>query len=150
MPTVLASLLLLGLGAIAALAPQDRGAPVFEAWDVFVDSGARALGAYQFEWVVRGGGASIVGVEGGDAGAFANAPWYDAAALQGGRIVIAAFSTAAELPMGRTRVACVHLRVEPGAAPRFAVRLQASADGDGAAIEAAVTWQRRVKKENKR
>ena len=125
--------------------PEQNGAR-FEAWDVFVDSGAQALGAYQFEWLVRGGGARIVGVEGGEHAAFATAPYYDPAALQGGRIVIAAFSTSKDLPHGRTRVARVHLLVDTGSKPEFAVQLQACADGDGATLQAEVTWKRMEQK----
>ena len=103
------------------------------------------LGAYQFEWLVNGGKASIVGVEGGEAKAFAPAPYYDPKALQGGRIVIAAFSTASDLPQGKTRVARVHLRIE-GTAPQFAVQLQACADGNGAVLDAAIAWQKKETK----
>jgi hypothetical protein len=122
-------------------APQDP-APTFAAYDVFVDSGEHALGAWQFEWLVRGGDARIVGVEGGEHRAFAQAPHYDPAALQGGRIVVAAFSTNHELPRGKTRVARLHLRIGAGPAPAFAVELKACADGDGAATTATVTWQK--------
>jgi hypothetical protein len=116
--------------------------PTFAAYDVFVDAGSAALGAWQFEWVVRGGGARIVGVEGGEHPAFAAAPYYDPAALQGGRIVIAAFSMAKDLPHGRTRIARVHLMIDPGAAPQYAVQLQACADGAGADLSASVAWQK--------
>jgi hypothetical protein len=134
----------LGLGGVTGrvTAPQEPARPAFAAYDVFVDAGNAALGAYQFEWVVRGGGARIVGVEGGEHPAFAAAPFYDPAALQGGRILIAAFSTAKELPHGRTRVARVHLMVDPGAAPQYAVQLQACADGAGADLSASVAWQK--------
>jgi hypothetical protein len=152
-------LLLLGLASIGApvvgpaAPPPVRQQPVpqqplprqpaatFAAYDVFVDSGGRALGAFQFEWRVLQGRAGVVGVEGGE-GVFAEAPYYDAAALQGGRIVVAAFSTRQELPQGRTRVARVHLRIEGGAAPQFAVRLEACADGEGAALAAAVDFRK--------
>jgi hypothetical protein len=133
------SLVLLGFAAGGKPAPQDPTL-TFAAYDVFVDSGNRTLGAWQFEWRVRGGKASIVGVEGG-VGAFATAPYYDAAALQGGRIVIAAFSMAKELPQGRTRVARLHLQIEGGALPQFAAKLQACADGAGAACAGEMTWR---------
>lgn len=120
-------------------AAQEPVPMQFEAFDVFVDSGDAALGAWQFEWLVQAGKASIVGVEGGD-GVFAAAPYYDAAALQGGRILVAAFSTAEALPRGRTRVARVHMQSEGGA--KFAVRLQASADGKGEALAAEITWKK--------
>lgn len=141
-----AATLLLLLASVLApqepQAPRPQGAPTFAAFDVFVDSGDKTLGAWQFEWLVRGGGARIVGVEGGEHATFAKAPHYDAAALQGGRILVAAYSTDRELPRGRTRVARVHLMIDAGVAPEFAVQLQASADGEGAALSATVAWQK--------
>jgi hypothetical protein len=139
---VLSAFLLLLASLLAPQDPQATAGPTFAAFDVFVDSGTQTLGAYQFEWLVRGGGARIVGVEGGEHAAFAQAPCYDSAALQGGRILIAAFSTAADLPHGRTRVARVHLMIDQGQAPEFAVRLQACAGSDGADVSATVTWQK--------
>lgn len=127
-----------------APAPQ-QGAGTFTAYDVFVDSGASALGAYQFEWSVAKGAASIVGVEGGD-GVFAKAPYYDPAALQGGRIVIAAFATAKDLPQGRTRVARLHLHEDGDVAATYAATLTACADGAGAALTATMTWQKKETK----
>lgn len=145
MTKLLCSLLLCCLGPVAALTrtPPQPAAPAvsFAAYDVFIDSGVHPLGAYQFEWLVQQGVASIVGVEGGD-GVFTAAPYYDPAALQGGRIVIAAFSTARELPQGRTRVARLHLQIEGGALPQFAAKLQACADGAGAAMAGEINWQR--------
>ena len=122
--------------------PQPATSPTFAAYDVFVDSGDKSLGAWQFEWLVPGGGARIVGVEGGEHPAFAKAPHYDPRALQGGRILVAAYSTDRELPRGRSRVARVHLMIDAGATPEFAVQLQACAEGDGAALAATVSWQR--------
>ena len=142
MNRILAALLLLLASVLAPQEPRREGAPTFTAFDVFVDSGDKTLGAWQFEWLVRGGAARIVGVEGGEHAAFAKAPHYDAAALQGGRILVAAFSTDRELPHGRTRVARVHLMIAAGAVPEFAVQLQASADGEGAALSATIAWQK--------
>ena len=142
MQRILGALLVLLASLLAPQDPQPAGSPTFAAFDVFVDSGNKTLGAWQFEWLVRGGGARIVGVEGGEHAAFAAAPHYDPAALQGGRILIAAYSTAKELPRGRTRVARVHLRIDAGPSPEFAVQLQASADGEGAALSATVAWQK--------
>jgi hypothetical protein len=112
----------------------------FKAFDVFVEAGESMLGAWQFEWTVQGGSAHIVGVEGGD-GVFARSPYHDPAALQGGRILIAAFATEGQLPRGRCRVATVHMMIEAGSEPTFAARLQSCADGEGRSIAAAITWK---------
>ena len=141
MSKLLLTVLLLIASVFAPQEPQPTG-PTFAAFDVFVDSGAQALAAWQFEWLVPGGGARIVGVEGGEHAAFAQAPYYDPAALQGGRILVAAFSTAAELPHGRTRVARLHLMIDQGRTAEFAVRLQACAGSDGADLSADITWQK--------
>ena len=138
------SLVLLALAA--SMAPQDppqtESGIRFESWDVFLDTGAEALGAYQFEWKVLSGTVRIVGVEGGEHAAFTAAPYYDEAALQRNRIVVGAFSTAPELPRGRTRVARVHLQISGGTEPVFDVQLEVCATADGSEIDARVTNQR--------
>ncbi len=115
----------LALAAIAAADGSVRFAPI----DIVVDVGNGRLAAYQIELVVRGD-ATVVGVEGGAPAAFKAAPYYDPAALAGGRIIVAAFSTADELPSGRIQVATLHMR-EQGAAPQYEVRVMAAADSDG-------------------
>ncbi len=133
------------LALAAGMAPQDppqtESGIRFESWDVFLDTGAEALGAYQFEWKVSGT-ALIVGVEGGEHAAFNAAPYYDEAALQRNRIVVGALSTAAELPRGRTRVARVHLQISGSTEPVFDVQLEVCATADGSEIEARVMNQR--------
>jgi hypothetical protein len=105
---------------------------------VFVDSGEAPLAAYQIELVVSGAEAKIVGVEGGDPRAFREPPYYDPAALRGGRIILAAFSTDPDLPRGRTRVATVHVQESGTGSPRYEVRLIVSATAGGKRIPASV------------
>ena len=94
------------------------------------------IGAYQVELLVADGDATIVGVEGGDLPGFDAAPFYDPAALAGGRIVLAAFSTAETLPTeGTHRVATVHLR-EAGPAVTYELELIVAADATGAPVAA--------------
>lgn len=89
------------------------------------------VAGYQLELVVESGEATIVGVEGGEAPGFEDAPYYDPAALAGGRIVIGALSTEHVLPRGRQRVAVVHMR-EAGPAPvEYELRLMAAANASG-------------------
>ena len=78
----------------------------FTAVDVYIDS-PKPLAAWQVE--IRTA-ATIVGVEGGEPKAYAEPPFYDPKALQGGRIVLAAFTTDAAPPSGRIRVARLHLQ----------------------------------------
>ena len=133
----------LALALLAAAADARAEEPArFQPVDIVVDTGARALGAYQIEIVVKSGDASIVGVEGGEPAAFKRAPYYDPKALAGGRIVIAAYSTDDVLPSGRVRVATLHLR-EVGPAPEYQVKVLAAADGAGQPLSIAVEVQPR-------
>lgn len=82
----------------------------FAAVDVYMNSGDRPLAAYQIEIVGESKNAKIVGVEGGEATAFKAPPYYDPAALKGGRIIIAAFTLTETPPTGRIRVARIHFQ----------------------------------------
>lgn len=128
----------------------------FTTVDVYIDSGAKPLAAWQVEVTPRIGGgawgkATLVGIEGGGpaGGVYAKPAHYDPAALApdgGGRVILAAFSTGAAqtLPSGRVRVARLHMFVERdarGSAAEgrgtFDVRLMVAADAEGRAIESA-------------
>jgi hypothetical protein len=104
----------------------------FTAVDVYVDS-PKPLAAWQVE--IRTD-ATIVGVEGGEPKAYAEPPFYDPKALQGGRIVLAAFTTDAAPPSGRIRVARLHLQ-ERGTSTSTAREIVAAAPG-GARLDAKV------------
>jgi hypothetical protein len=132
--------LLLLLGATGA--PQDRPAPAFVAVDVFVDVGARRLAAWQVEITLATG--QLVGVEGGSDTAFADAPRYDPAALQGGRVILAALAQDEALPTGRVRVARIHVMDEGPAPGACRVRGVVAADAAGDRIETADVEVRRI------
>ena len=102
----------------------------FTAVDVYIDS-PKPLAAWQVE--IRTA-ATIVGVEGGEPKAYAEPPFYDPKALQGGRIVLAAFTTDAAPPSGRIRVARLHLQ---GPAQLTSHELVAAAPG-GARLDVKV------------
>lgn len=129
----------------------------FASVDVYVDCGAARLGAWQVDVARRediGQGepaqrVRLVGVEGGEAGAFEAPAYYDPEALMSERIKLAAFSVmgASGLPTGKTRVARLHVQIErvgeAGSAvftePRFDVRLTVAADGEGNPIDGAAS-----------
>ena len=135
---VLAIVSLSLLGLVSEPAPRPATAGVrFEAVDVYVDSKAEALAAYQFELKVTAGDVTTVGVEGGEHAAFRDAPYYDPAAMAKRRIIIAAFNTGSDLPTGRTRVARVHVRVGPGERPVYQAELQVAGDAEGRKIAGA-------------
>lgn len=119
--------LVAALLAVPSVAAASDPEPRFRPLDVFIDSGSTPLAAYQIELKVISGDAQIVGVEGGEHQAFKKPPYYDSKALMGGRIILAAFSTAANLPSGRYRIFTVHVR-ESGPEPTYELIVQAAAD----------------------
>jgi hypothetical protein len=114
------------LGAVA-LASFGQDTPRYRAIDVWVDAGDAALAAYQIEIVAEGEG-TVTGVEGGEPAPFRAPPYYDPAALAGGRIILAAFTTADGAPTGRIRVARIHV-METGPVTYRAALLAAAAPG---------------------
>ena len=119
--------LLLGVFAMAQTA-LDNTAPRFTYVDVILNTHDKPLAAYQFEFD-GGRDCQIVGIEGGEHPAFANPPYYDPAAMQHERVIAAAYSTAADLPKGVTRVSRLMLRVIGKPAYRIRVVTAASTDG---------------------
>ena len=100
-----------------------------------MDAGDRGLAAYQVEITGDLARGRIVGLEGG-VGPFAAAPFYDPAALEAGRIVIAAFTAEAGAPSGKVRVARIHMQ-ESGPV-EYAPRLAAAAAPGGARLGARI------------
>jgi hypothetical protein len=152
---------LLGAGAIALAAAQPAAQPAnepsehvkttgprFGYVDLFINSGEAPLAVYQVELRATAGDIRIVGVEGGDAAAFAEPPHYDPAALlEGERIVLGDFSTQPNLPAGRTRIARVHLRID-GPAPVLALTLDVAGDADANAINAKTSYEASFETQN--
>ena len=141
---------LLLLGTVALIARSQEQGPAsgratqtisFRSVDIYVDpQGAdKSLAAYQVEVRVASGDAVIVGVEGGEHPAFRKPPYYDPAALQNQRIILAAFSTDQNLPRGKTRVARLHFQVRGAAAPEYTIKLEVAADPEGKPLAATVS-----------
>jgi len=118
--------------------PSVRFAPLH----IYLDSGDRALAAYQFELKATAGQIEIVGVESGEHKAFSQPPYYDPAARAKDRIIIAAFNTGKELPTGRTRIATVHLLIKGDVEPKYKVSLIVAGDADGERIPAELTFEK--------
>src|SRR4030095_1590218 len=106
-----ASILLLSLQAVSTGSQTAPRVVRFETVDVFVDTTDKSLAAYQLEFFTASGDVKIAGIEGGAHPAFATPPYYDPKAMQQDRVILAAFTTddAAALPVGRIRVATIHL-----------------------------------------
>jgi hypothetical protein len=144
---------LLAIGFLAiGQAPDTRERPTpdvrFAAYDVYVDSGKQPLGAWQVDVKAadgqNAGTVKIVGIEGGDAEVYKQPPVYDPRAMMRDRVIIGAYSTAADLPHGRTRVATIHVRLEGPAdwQPEFDVKLDTAATSEGAVIAGEVTLEK--------
>ena len=137
MKRLLLAFLLCSLEAAASTPrPADEGVR-FRTLDVVLTSDA-PIAAWQVEITTDGGDSRIVGVEGGAEAPFDAPPRHDPAALQSGRIILAAFDTGRALPAGKHRVATLHLR-EAGAAPRYQIELVAAGDPAGERVSATVT-----------
>jgi hypothetical protein len=86
------------LGLVALLPEQQTR---FVAIEVYAQTDGKPLAAWQIEIQSD---AKIVAVEGPK-----EPPYYDPAALQGGRIILAQFTTDPQPPAGRVFVARVHM-----------------------------------------
>jgi hypothetical protein len=126
---------------VAKTAPPATQADVrFASVDVYVDSGALPLAAYQCEIRATAGDVKVVGIEGNaEVAAFATPPYYDPKALLDKRLILAAFSTGTDLPTARTRVATIHVRIAGDVEPAYSIELTVAADADGHTIPATAS-----------
>lgn len=140
------ALLCLTCFAQSAFAQRDSAAAVrFGMVDVFVDSKDQPLAAYQLEVAVERGQARVVGIEGGEPGAFNQPPFYDPKAIQHDRVILAAFNASPQsaLPKGRTRVAGIHMEIIGSEPPEFIVKLTTAGNASGRKIKATATLEER-------
>lgn len=142
------ALLSLAMLVLSAFGQAPASATRFQAMDVFVDSGAQPLAAYQIEITAPKGLVKIAGIEGGEDAAFREPPFYDPKAIQHERVILAAFSTSAadKLPKGRTRVATIHVQLAGEERPQFTVKLHTAATVDGKKIAADAAVEERKSK----
>ncbi len=136
------------LGAWCVVGPvtahaTETGPVRFRPLDVFIDTGDIPLAAYQVELVAVVGDSQIVGVEGGAHAAFKDPPYYDAKALMGGRIILAAFNIGDDLPTGRHRVCTLHVREAGPVPPDYGLELIVAADPTGRPVRAKVAIEPR-------
>jgi hypothetical protein len=123
---------LLASGFIGAQPADDVR---FEPVVILINAGDQKLAAWQVELVATSGDVQIVGVEGGaHKQSFRDPPYYDPAALAGGRIIIASYTTG-DAPSGEIHVATLHLRVSGD----WALDIKPMAAADPAGREISVT-----------
>ena len=144
--TLITTLLLCCMGMAAASDAAEREpTPTpptpevrFRPMTIELEIRGEPVAAYQVELRVVSGNATVVGVEGGAATGFTAPPYYDPAALSGGRIIIAAFNPQVSLPPGRHKVAVVHLR-ESGPTPTYEMSVITAGDRAGHRVEITAT-----------
>lgn len=125
--------------AVTSVCAQDDVQSVrFDAIDVYVQSGDEPLAAYQLDLSAAKGDVTIVGIEGGESEVFTAPPYYDPAAIQNDRVIIAYFSTAAAdaLPRGKVRIATIHVQIVGDVEPEYNATLTAAATAGGEPIDA--------------
>ena len=110
----------------------------FQTVDVTVDPRGKPLAAYQIEFVADAARVKLVGVEGGSHAAFREPPYYDPAALSQHRVILAAFSTSADLPKTATRVARLHVQVSGAGEPQWSAKLIVASSDQSDSIPADV------------
>lgn len=125
--------------AVTIVCAQDDVQSVrFEAIDVYVQTGDEPLAAYQLDLSAEKGDVTIVGIEGGESEVFTAPPYYDPAAIQNDRVIIAYFSTAAldVLPRGKVRIATIHVQIVGDVQPVYDAQITVAATVDGKPIDA--------------
>ncbi|HEV8291726.1 MAG TPA: hypothetical protein VGP94_07365 [Tepidisphaeraceae bacterium] len=147
----IAGFILCLLAAAVDQAPKSNAALAqtpsrFGTVDLFVDSAKQQLGAWQMEFKATAGQIEIVGIERGDNPNFHDPPYYDPAALKSNRIVVGAFNISNQLPVGKTRVARLHLHISGTQNPIYAVNLVVAGDRDGKPITAVASFSEGVVK----
>ena len=134
-------MLLLGGGIVNYFAWANSW--TFQGFDLWIDSGNRRLVAYQVEINYDRRLAKIVGLEGGSCAAYRQPPYYDSQGFAGGRIIVAAFTTAhAIAPQGRIRVARIHIATNTSKPLRIIPRLMTAASPGGKRIDVIVQLEK--------
>ncbi len=134
-------LFILSLTTLTQAADQPR----FGTVDIYLDPHGLPLTAYQLELTAQNSSVKISGIEGGEPAAFQNPPFYDPKAMQGDRVILAAFSKAAvdKLPKSKVRIATVHYLVTGEGKPEFTLKLITSGTTNARKIKAAASIEER-------
>jgi hypothetical protein len=109
----------------------------FATVDIRIDPQNHPLAAYQLEVTADSANVKLAGVEGGEHAAFREPPYYDPAALNQNRIILAAFNTGSDLPSKDSRVARLHVQISGDTKPKWEVKLTVASASDGSAVPGA-------------
>ena len=128
--------------ALLICANADAARPrVFGTIVITIDSQGQQLAGWQLRADFGKSDARIVGIEGGAHPAFAEPPYYDPAALNGGEIVLAALGAHEELPNGPTVVAVIHVEHDRSGLPPLEIGEVVAVGADGNEIAVKVEQQ---------
>lgn len=146
--------MILGLRSICALVllvaavmgVHAADAVRFAVYDVYIDPQGEPLAAYQISLSAPESEVKLVSIEGGEHKAFAEPPYYDPAAIQKSRVILAAFSTSPEsgLPRGMVRVASLHVQITGDGNPAFKVEMKKAGNAETQMIPVRVVVQERI------
>jgi hypothetical protein len=119
----------------------------FAVYDLYIDS-QEPLAAYQVKISDRNRSAKILSVEGGEHTAYRQPPHFDPKAIQKNIIKLGAFRAdkSENLPIGKTRVASLHVEIFEGRQPDFEVVVEAAARPGGQTIAVQTVILKREEK----
>jgi hypothetical protein len=123
---------------------QEKEPKQFAIYQILIEpQEEQKLAAWQVE--LNYSNLEIVGIAGGDE-PFEKPSDYDSRGLSGGRIILATFSLAKNLRVGRQVVARVHVLEQAGAMRKSKFKIIAVANEKGERIEAKMTMVKELKK----
>ena len=123
-------------------ATADAARPrVFGTIVITIDPQGQELAGWQLRADFGKSDARIVGIEGGEHPAFAEPPYYDPKALNGGEIILAALSSHQELPTRATVVAVIHVEHDRSGLPPLEISEVVAVGADGSEIDVKVDQQ---------
>jgi hypothetical protein len=108
----------------------------FATLDVTIDPHGTPLAAWQVEVTADAAAVKLAGIEGGDHPAYREPAFYDPAALNQNRVILAAFNTSADLPSKTFRAARLHVQIAGEAKPKWEVKVVTAAGTEGGVIKA--------------
>jgi hypothetical protein len=128
---------------IIPLLAQQKNAEVvkeFAVYDVFIEV-EQQISSWQFECSYNKDLLQISGIEGGQ-GVFSDPADYDSKGLNGGRIILAAYSLDKQLPKGKVRVSRLHVYEKKSQLLNSITKLIVAADINGKEIQGKISFEK--------
>jgi hypothetical protein len=112
----------------------------FAVYDVFIEV-EQGMSSWQFECSYNKDLLQISGIEGGQ-GVFSDPADYDSRGLNGGRIILAAYSLEKQLPKGKVWVSRLHVYEKKSELLNSARKLIVLADTNGKEIQGKISFEK--------